>query len=102
MKLSAQHNKYMSLEKVLVIGLGQLGLPVSKYVNEKGFDTYGYDINRMAMETASRIYGIKEIETFSDIDVFILCISTHRPDDIYTPYIDGLLAITEKISKEAK
>jgi UDP-N-acetyl-D-mannosaminuronate dehydrogenase len=102
MELSAQHNKYMSLEKVLVIGLGQLGLPVAKYVKEKGFDTYGYDINRMAMETASGIYGIKEIETFSDIDVFILCISTHRPDDIYTPYIDGLLAITEKISKEAK
>ena len=31
--------------KVVVIGLGQLGLPVAKYVKEKGFDAYGYDIN---------------------------------------------------------
>lgn len=89
-------------EKVLIIGLGQLGLPVAKYVKEKGFDTYGYDINPNAMEVASENYGIKKIETFSDIDVFILCISTHKPDDIYSPYTDGLLAITEKISKEAK
>jgi UDP-N-acetyl-D-mannosaminuronate dehydrogenase len=34
--------------------------------------------------------------------VFILCISTHKPNDIYSPHIDGLLAIAEKISKEAK
>ena len=33
------------LNKVVVIGLGQLGLPVAKFVKEKGFDTYGYDIN---------------------------------------------------------
>jgi len=34
--------------------------------------------------------------------VFILCISTHKPNDIYSPHIDGLLAVAEKISKEAK
>jgi len=33
------------MPKVLIIGLGQLGLPVARYVKEKGFDTYGYDIN---------------------------------------------------------
>ena len=27
-------------EKVLVIGLGQLGLPVAKYLTERGFETY--------------------------------------------------------------
>ncbi|NAL77860.1 hypothetical protein DYY65_06390, partial [Nitrososphaera sp. AFS] len=31
--------------KVLIVGLGQLGLPVAKYVKERGFDTYGYDIS---------------------------------------------------------
>lgn len=29
----------------LVIGLGQLGLPVAIYAQEKGFDTCGYDIS---------------------------------------------------------
>jgi len=33
--------------------------------------------------------------------VFIVCISTHREDDISSPQIDGLMAITRKIAKEA-
>ena len=102
MELSAQNKPKTMFEKVLVVGLGQLGLPVAKYVKQKGFDTYGYDINSHALEFAFENYGIKKIETFSDIDVFILCISTHKPNDIYSPHIDGLLAIAEKISKEAK
>ncbi len=36
--------------KVLIIGLGQLGLPVAKCVTEKGFDIYGYDISHQATE----------------------------------------------------
>jgi UDP-N-acetyl-D-mannosaminuronic acid dehydrogenase len=89
-------------EKVLVIGLGQLGLPVAKYVKQKGFDTYGYDINQNTLDAASKNFGIKKIDSFGDIDVFIICISTHKPDDMYSPYTQGLFAITEKISKEAK
>ena len=102
MELSAQSKPKIMFEKVLVVGLGQLGLPVAKYVKGKGFDTYGYDINPHALEFAFENYGIKKIESFSDIDVFILCISTHKPNDIYSPHIDGLLEIAEKISKEAK
>ena len=91
----------ISFEKILVIGLGQLGLPVAKYVKEKGFDVYGYDNNELAMDNAEKQYGIKKIDNFSDIDVFIVCISTHREDDISSPQIDGLMAITRKIAKEA-
>ncbi len=40
--------------KVLVIGLGQLGLPVAKYVKERGFDTYGYDASSQAMDYAEK------------------------------------------------
>ena len=42
----------MQLNKVLVIGLGRLGLPVAKYVKEKGFDTYGLDLSPKAVEMA--------------------------------------------------
>ena len=37
--------KSFSNSRILVIGLGQLGLHVAKYVKDRGgFDTYGYDI----------------------------------------------------------
>jgi UDP-N-acetyl-D-mannosaminuronate dehydrogenase len=94
---------YYLVRKVLIIGLGQLGLPVAKYVKEKGFDVYGYDISQKAIQRAEKIASIKKAENFSEFDVYIICISTHKPDDMFTPHIDGLLSIVqEKIAKEAK
>lgn len=90
------------IKKVLVIGLGRLGLPVAKYVKERGFETFGYDINPYRMQDAEKNFGIKSIEKFDDIDVFILCVSTHDPNDEYTPFVDGLFSLARKISKEAK
>jgi UDP-N-acetyl-D-mannosaminuronate dehydrogenase len=90
------------VNKVVVIGLGQLGLPVAKYVKEKGFDTYGYDINPKAMENAELNFGIKKATTFKDFDVLIICVSTHVPNDIFSPQTDGLMSVVEKISREAK
>ena len=90
--------------KVLIIGLGQLGLPVARYIKERGFDTYGYDINSKAMEIAERTLGIKQASDFgsNDFDVYIISVSTHKPDDMFSPQIDGLLSIAHKISREAK
>ena len=90
------------INKVLVIGLGQLGLPVAKYVKQRGFETFGYDMNSERMKHAEKNFGIKSIEQFDEIDVFILCVSTHDPDDEYTPYVDGLFELARKISKDAK
>src|SRR5919107_2410264 len=95
--------KVMQLNKVLVIGLGQLGLPVAEYVKQRGgFDVYGYDISSKAMDRAQTTAGIKKATNFSDFDVYILCISTHKPEDMFSPQIEGLLSIIDKISKEAK
>ena len=42
--------------------MGQLGLPVAKYIKDRGgFDTYGYDISTKAMDRAQKIAGIKRI-----------------------------------------
>jgi UDP-N-acetyl-D-mannosaminuronate dehydrogenase len=90
------------IRKVLVVGLGQLGLPVAKYVKERGFETFGYDINPLRMQDAEKSFDIKSIEKFDDIDVFILCVSTHDPNDEYTPFVDGLFSLAQKISREAK
>ena len=96
-------NSHNLVDKVLIIGLGQLGLPVAKYVKEKGFDVYGYDISQKAIQRAEKIAAIKKADNFSEFDVYIICISTHMPDDMFTPQIDGLLSIVqEKIAKEAK
>ena len=88
--------------KVVVIGLGQLGLPVAKYVKERGFDAYGYDISPKAMDIAEKTRSNKETTDFGEFDVYILCVSTHKPEDMFSPQIDGLFSIVERISKEAK
>ncbi len=91
------------IKKVLIIGLGQLGLPVAKYVKQQGFDAYGYDISQKAMHRAEKVASIKSVGDFSEFDVYIVCISTHKPDDMFTPQIEGLLSIVrEKIATEAK
>jgi UDP-N-acetyl-D-mannosaminuronic acid dehydrogenase len=103
--IDAEQIQYPSthLNRVLVIGLGQLGLPVAKYIKQRGgFDVYGYDISSKAMDRAQTTAGIKKATNFSDFDVYILCISTHKPEDMFSPQIEGLLSIIDKISKEAK
>jgi UDP-N-acetyl-D-mannosaminuronic acid dehydrogenase len=101
--LRANAHTHTLADKVLIIGLGQLGLPVAKYVKEKGFDVYGYDISQKAIKRAEMIAATKKADNFSEFDVYIICISTHKPDDMFTPQIDGLLSIVqEKIAKEAK
>ena len=97
------HDNHRSkYNKVVVIGLGQLGLPVAKYVKEKGFDAYGYDISEKAMAVAESNFGIKKASNFNDFDVLIICVSTHVPHDMFSPQVDGLMSVVEKISREAK
>ena len=64
-------------KKVLVIGLGQLGLPVAKYVNDKGFDVYGYDINSESMLRAREKIGIKTTTSFRNFDIYIISYCMH-------------------------
>jgi UDP-N-acetyl-D-mannosaminuronate dehydrogenase len=52
------------IKKVLIIGLGQLGLPVAKYVKEKGFDVYGYDISQKAIQRQSRMKDVLRVVPF--------------------------------------
>jgi len=101
-EICTKNNINTQFNKVLIIGLGQLGLPVARYVNERGFDTYGYDISNKAIDRAEKTTGVKKAINFGEFDAYIICVSTHKPDDIFSPQIDGLLSIVEKISKEAK
>jgi UDP-N-acetyl-D-mannosaminuronate dehydrogenase len=88
--------------KILIVGLGRVGLPVAKYVKKRGFDVYGYDIDPKMMNKAEKTEGIKKATSFDNFDAYILCILTHKPEDIFSPQIDDLLAVVDRISNEAK
>jgi len=57
-----------SFDKILIIGLGQVGLPVAKYVKDRGFDTYGYDIKSESLDYAKRTCQIKQTVDFGSED----------------------------------
>ena len=88
--------------KILVIGLGQLGLPVAKYILDRGFDVYGYDINPLMMKNASNKIGLKTTTDFNSFDIYIICISTHNSEDMFSPNIDGIISVAKKISLAAR
>ena len=95
-------NKGYNFGKVLIIGLGQLGLPVAKYVTNKGFDVHGYDVSYQAIDRAEKLGAVKKAFNFNGYDVYIICISTHKPNDMFTPDIAGLFSLVTRISSEAK
>jgi UDP-N-acetyl-D-mannosaminuronic acid dehydrogenase len=89
--------------KVLVIGLGQIGFAVASYIKKQGeHDVYGYDISSAARERAELKIGLKNVVDFSDFDTYIVCISTHKSDDMFVPDTRGIMAIANKLSKEGK
>jgi UDP-N-acetyl-D-mannosaminuronic acid dehydrogenase len=61
-------NNPHQFNKVLVVSLGQLGLPVAKYVTQRGFDTYGYDISPKAVEMAQKTAAIQKAVNFGEFD----------------------------------
>ncbi|HEX7033777.1 MAG TPA: hypothetical protein VF172_12335 [Nitrososphaera sp.] len=92
------------MKRVLVIGLGQLGLPVAKYIqgigSTRGFEVYGYDIRKEAMDRAWQSAGIMKAADFNNFDVYIICIATHKSDDIFRPDTSGVFSVVDRISKE--
>ena len=89
--------------RVLVIGLGQLGLPVASYIKQRGFEVWGYDVSQKAIDRARTVASISSTTEFAGFDVYIICISTHKQEDMFSPQIDGILSLVEdKISNEAK
>jgi len=65
--------------KICVIGLGTIGTPVLKYINERGFQAYGYDLVEKS---------IGGIETFVDwrrvpkCDLYVIAVSSNTVKDV--------------------
>jgi UDP-N-acetyl-D-mannosaminuronic acid dehydrogenase len=89
--------------KVLIIGLGQIGFAVASYIKKQEmYDVYGYDISSAARDRAESKLGIKNAADFSGFDIYMVCISTHKPDDMFVPDISGLISVADKLSREGK
>jgi UDP-N-acetyl-D-mannosaminuronate dehydrogenase len=89
--------------KVLVVGLGQIGFAVASYIKkQESYDVYGYDISPAARDRAELKLGIKNAADFSGFDIYMVCISTHKPDDMFVPDTAGLIAVANKLSQEGK
>ena len=93
----------MNNNKVLVIGLGQIGYSNAEYMTMKGLTVDGYDISEKAVQRAINDQVIRKKATnFAGYDYYIICISTHRPEDMFQPYLDGLFEIARQLSYEGK
>jgi UDP-N-acetyl-D-mannosaminuronic acid dehydrogenase len=93
----------MIRKKVLVIGLGQIGYSNAEYMTMKGLDVDGFDISDHAVRRAIDDQVIKkQASSFSGYDYYIICISTHRPEDMFQPHLDGLFDIAKRLEYEGK
>lgn len=93
----------MNGDKILVIGLGQIGYSNAEYMTSLGLDVDGYDISEKAVKRALETAVIRrKAKSFKGYDYYVICISTHKPDDMFIPYLDGLFDITYRIAQEGK
>jgi len=89
--------------KILVMGLGQIGYSNAEYMTSLGLDVDGYDVSENAVIRALDDGVIKNrARNFEGYDYYIICISTHNPEDMSVPFQDGIFQLADKISKEGK
>ncbi|HVX02275.1 MAG TPA: NAD(P)-binding domain-containing protein [Nitrososphaera sp.] len=88
-------------KKILIIGLGQIGYSNAEYLHSLGLRVDGFDISEKAVERAIKDGMIdKKATSFADYDYYLICISTHQPNDMFTPYQDGIMEVTYRIAAE--
>ncbi|MCV0400057.1 MAG: potassium transporter TrkA [Nitrosarchaeum sp.] len=90
-------------KKILIIGLGEIGYTNAEYMTGIGLWVEGYDINDKAIQRAldDNIIKRKAVD-FSDYDYYLICISTHKPENMFVPYLDGLYETVYRLLREGK
>lgn len=89
--------------EILVIGLGEIGYHNCEYMTKKGIKVDGYDIKKKAIDRALKARIIQnEAKDFKNYDHYIICVSTHNPENMLQPSLNGFFEVIEKLSKEGK
>lgn len=90
-------------KKILIIGLGQIGYSNAEYMTSLGLKVDGYDISEKAIQRALENKVIQNrASSFEGYDYYVICISTHKPDNMFVPFLDGLFDISQRLAQEGK
>jgi nucleotide sugar dehydrogenase len=87
---------------ICVIGLGQIGFPVAKYVTMKGYDVYGFDINPKAVEHGTQNGKFKATTHWNQIpqaNVYIICVTTSQVNN--QAELTAVFDVSRKIAEKA-
>ncbi len=111
------------MEKVVIVGLGYVGLPLACLAAEKGFETFGLDIdskkidllkqgkspiddeslhNCVKVHSKKILFSIKASEIIPKVEIVIVCVPTpidhdNKPD--LTPLVKACESITPYLKK---
>lgn len=98
-----QNGENRTDSKILIIGLGQIGYSNAEYMKSLGLRVHGYDISEQAIQRALDAGIIQDrAKNFSGYDYYVICVSTHNPNDMSAPSQDGLIQVVDRISREGK
>ncbi len=87
--------------KVCVAGLGQIGFPVAQYIQAKGLEVVGYDINPSTVANAGKTGKFKATSKWDDVpdvDVFICCVTTGQIND--SPDLSAVFDVCKKMAEK--
>lgn len=84
-----------------IVGLGEVGLPTASYVANKGFETWGYDINSSCVDKAKHCGILADVDwsriPHSDMSAYIICVSTGI-DRFLKPDMSAVWEVCRKIA----
>lgn len=87
--------------KLCVVGLGEVGLPTASYMANKGFETWGHDINLSCVNKAKHCGVLATVDwsriPHNDISAYIICVST-SVDLFFKPDMSAVLEVCRKIA----
>jgi UDP-N-acetyl-D-mannosaminuronic acid dehydrogenase len=96
-------NTSSKIPKTLVIGLGQIGYNNCVYMTRHGLDVDGYDISDEAVQHALNTGVIQnEATSFKGYDYYIICVSTHNPQNMLFPSLEGFFDVIHRLAIEGK
>jgi nucleotide sugar dehydrogenase len=85
--------------KVCVVGLGQIGFSVAQYIQDKGFEVFGYDIDSSIVEKVNKESELKATNIWKEIpktDVYIICVTTGQTYGV--PDLTAVFEVSKQIA----